>query len=33
MVKTYSKRIYAKLDATDRVDAVVKALKLGLVNV
>lgn len=32
-VKTYSKRIYAKLDATDRVGAVVKALKLGLVNV
>lgn len=32
-VKTYAKRIYAKLDATDRVGAVVKALKLGLVSV
>ena len=32
-VKTYLKRIYAKLDASDRVGAVVKALKLGLVNV
>lgn len=31
-VKTYSKRIYAKLDVTDRVGAVVKALKLGLVR-
>lgn len=32
-VKTYSKRIYAKLDVTDRVAAVVKALRLGLVRV
>ncbi|MFU7528881.1 helix-turn-helix transcriptional regulator [Qipengyuania sp. ASV99] len=32
-VKTYSKRIYAKLDVTDRVGAVVKALRLGLVRV
>ena len=32
-VKTYSRRVYAKLDATDRVGAVVKALKLGIVNV
>lgn len=32
-VKTYAKRIYAKLDATDRVGAVVKALRLGLVKV
>lgn len=32
-VKTYTKRIYAKLDASDRVGATVKALKLGLVNV
>ncbi len=32
-VKTYSKRIYAKLDVTDRVGAVVKALKLGLVRI
>ncbi len=31
-VKTYSKRIYAKLEATDRVGAVIKALKLGLVK-
>ncbi|MEE4205736.1 MAG: LuxR family transcriptional regulator [Erythrobacter sp.] len=31
-VKTYSKRIYSKLDASDRVGAVVKALKLGLVR-
>ncbi|QFT77823.1 LuxR family transcriptional regulator [Erythrobacter sp. THAF29] len=31
-VKTYAKRIYAKLDANDRVGAVVKALKLGLVT-
>jgi len=31
-VKTYTKRIYAKLDTSDRVGAVVKALKLGLVN-
>ena len=27
-VKTYSKRIYVKLDVTDRVGAVVKALRL-----
>ncbi|MDJ0641375.1 MAG: autoinducer binding domain-containing protein [Erythrobacter sp.] len=32
-VKTYTKRIYAKLDASDRVGATVKALKLGLVKV
>jgi len=32
-VKTYSRRAYAKLDACDRVGAVVKALKLGLVRV
>lgn len=32
-VKTYSKRIYTKLDATERVGAVVKALRLGLVKV
>ena len=32
-VKTYTKRIYGKLDASDRVGAVVKALKLGLVTV
>ncbi|MBV7259931.1 helix-turn-helix transcriptional regulator [Erythrobacter crassostreae] len=31
-VKTYAKRIYAKLGSTDRVGAVVKALKLGLVT-
>ncbi|MEM8726493.1 MAG: LuxR C-terminal-related transcriptional regulator [Pseudomonadota bacterium] len=31
-VKTYAKRIYAKLDASERVGAVVKALKLGLVT-
>ncbi|MEE4539378.1 MAG: autoinducer binding domain-containing protein [Erythrobacter sp.] len=31
--KTYTKRIYAKLDASDRVSAVVKALKLGLVRI
>ena len=32
-VKTYSKRIYAKLEASDRVGAVVKALKFGLLKV
>ena len=32
-VKTYSKRIYAKLDVGDRVGAVVKALRMGLVRV
>ena len=32
-VKTYSKRIYAKLDVSDRVGAVVKALRLGLVKI
>jgi len=32
-VKTYSKRIYSKLEVSDRVGAVVKALKLGLVKV
>ncbi|QIQ86152.1 LuxR family transcriptional regulator [Erythrobacter sp.] len=32
-VKTYARRIYAKLDASDRVGAVVKALRLGLVHV
>ncbi|MCK0128447.1 LuxR family transcriptional regulator [Erythrobacter sp. F6033] len=31
-VKTYAKRIYAKLGSVDRVGAVVKALKLGLVT-
>ncbi|MFW5634545.1 MAG: helix-turn-helix transcriptional regulator [Erythrobacter sp.] len=31
-VKTYSRRIYTKLDASDRVGAVVKALKLGLLR-
>lgn len=32
-VKTYSKRIYSKLDVSDRVGATVAALKLGLVRV
>ena len=32
-VKTYSKRIYSKLDVSDRVGAVVKALQMGLVRV
>jgi DNA-binding CsgD family transcriptional regulator len=32
-VKTYAKRIYAKLDANDRIGAVVKALRLGLVRI
>ncbi|MEQ8412019.1 MAG: autoinducer binding domain-containing protein [Erythrobacter sp.] len=32
-VKTYARRVYGKLDACDRVGAVVKALKLGLVRV
>jgi len=32
-VKTYAKRIYAKLEVSDRVGAVVKALQLGLVQV
>lgn len=32
-IKTYTKRIYAKLDASDRVGATVKALKLGLVQI
>jgi len=32
-VKTYSKRIYTKLDVTDRVGAVVKALRMGLVQI
>ena len=31
-VKTYAKRIYSKLGTSDRVGAVVKALKLGLVK-
>ncbi|AWW74691.1 hypothetical protein CD351_09680 [Erythrobacter sp. KY5] len=31
--KTYSKRIYAKLEVSDRVGAVVKALRMGLVKV
>jgi DNA-binding CsgD family transcriptional regulator len=31
-VKTYSKRIYAKLDVSDRVGAIVKAMRLGLVQ-
>lgn len=32
-VKTYAKRVYAKLDTNDRVGAVVKALKMGLVRI
>lgn len=32
-VKTYCKRIYAKLDVSDRVGAVVKALKTGVIKV
>lgn len=32
-VKTYSKRIYSKLEVSDRVGAVVKALRLGIVKV
>lgn len=32
-VKTYARRIYTKLDASDRVGAVVKALRLGLVRI
>ena len=32
-VKTYSKRIYSKLEVSDRVGAVVKALRMGLVRV
>ncbi len=32
-VKTYTKRIYAKLGASDRVGAIVTALKLGLIRV
>lgn len=32
-VKTYSKRIYTKLEVSDRVGAVVKALRMGLVQV
>ena len=32
-VKTYSKRIYTKLECSDRVGATVAALKLGLVTV
>ncbi|MDJ0977662.1 MAG: LuxR C-terminal-related transcriptional regulator [Erythrobacter sp.] len=32
-VKTYARRIYAKLDVSDRVGATVAALKLGLVTV
>lgn len=32
-VKTYSKRVYAKLDATDRVGAVLMGLRLGLVTI
>lgn len=32
-VKTYSKRIYAKLEVSDRVGAVVKALRMGIVKV
>ncbi len=32
-VKTYAKRIYSKLEVSDRVGAVVKGLKLGLVDV
>lgn len=32
-VKTYSRRVYAKLDVTDRVGATVTALKHGLVRI
>lgn len=32
-IKTYTKRIYAKLDTSDRVGATVKALKQGLVTI
>ncbi len=32
-VKTYTKRVYAKLGASDRVGAIVTALKLGLIRV
>ncbi len=32
-VKTYTKRVYAKLGASDRVGATVTALKLGLVRI
>ncbi len=32
-VKTYTKRIYAKLGASDRVGAIVTALKLGLLRI
>lgn len=32
-VKTYTKRIYSKLGTSDRIGAIVKALKLGLVRV
>lgn len=32
-VKTYLKRIYAKLEVSDRVGAVVKALRMGLVRI
>ncbi|MGB3711212.1 MAG: LuxR C-terminal-related transcriptional regulator [Erythrobacter sp.] len=32
-VKTYSRRLYAKLEVSDRVGAVVKALRLGLVRI
>ncbi|MDY7097375.1 MAG: LuxR C-terminal-related transcriptional regulator [Pseudomonadota bacterium] len=32
-VKTYARRLYAKLGASDRVGATVKALKLGLVQI
>lgn len=32
-VKTYARRIYAKLGVSDRVGAVVKALKFGLIKV
>ena len=31
-VKTYARRIYGKLETNDRVGAVIKALKLGLVS-
>ncbi len=31
-VRTYTQRVYAKLNAADRIGAVVKALKLGLIT-
>lgn len=32
-IKTYLKRLYTKLDADGRVDLVVKAIRLGLVEI